>query len=274
MVRALPGLVRRLGRERHEAAAHAILTTDLHPKEAAVELSIGGRRCRIGGMAKGAGMIAPSMATMLAVLTTDAAIAPGLLRRLLKDAVERTFNRISIDGDMSTNDTVFALASGCSDVSIRSGAQARRFGAALQAVCARLAGMLVEDGEGATRTMTVEVAGARTEREALSAARQVACSPLVKTMLAGSDPNVGRIAAAVGAAPIRFDPRRLEIAIGGRRLVARGTALAVPASVLRGLLRQAHVPVLVRLHSGSASATIWTCDLTEEYVRINAGYAT
>ena len=274
MARALPRLIRGLDREHHEAAAHAILTTDMRPKEAAVERSIAGRAYRVGGMAKGAGMIAPSMATMLAVVTTDAAIAPSLFRRLLRQAVERTFNRISVDGDMSTNDTVFALASGRSDVSIRPGSSVRQFAQALEAVCGRLARMLVEDGEGASRTMLVEVDGARNEREALAAARQVANSPLVKTMLAGSDPNVGRLAAAVGAAPIRFDPQRLDIAVAGRRMVAHGTATAVPESVLRQLLRRAHVPVRIHLHAGAASARMHSCDLTEEYVRINAGYAT
>jgi glutamate N-acetyltransferase/amino-acid N-acetyltransferase len=175
---------------------------------------------------------------------------------------------------MSTNDTVLFLANGRSGARIRPGAGAARCGALLTAVCERLAMMIVEDGEGATRTMAVEVVGARSEREALAAARQVAFSPLVKTMLAGSAPNPGRIAAAVGAAPIRFNPQRLEIEIAGRRMVSRGAATAVPEAVMRRLLRRAHVPVRIHLHAGSASARMLTCDLTEDYVRINAGYAT
>ena len=198
--RALPWLVKQLSRAHHTAAAQAILTTDLRVKEAAVETAIQGRPCRIGGMAKGAGMIAPSMATMLCVITTDVAIASGLLRRLLAQAVERTFNRISVDGDMSTNDTVFALASGRSRVSVREGSPvARAFAQRLQAVAERLATLIVKDGEGAGKIAEIRVVGGRTDREAQACARQVAESVLVKTMLAGGDPNVGRIAAAVGA---------------------------------------------------------------------------
>jgi len=274
VARALPRLVKRLSRVHHEAAAQAILTTDLRPKEAAVEFAIAGQRCRIGGMAKGAGMIAPSMATMLAVITTDAVAPPALLRRLLRQAVERTFNRISIDGDMSTNDTVFALASGRSGVTLRPGVRAERFSRVLIAVCERLAAMIVEDGEGATRTMAVEVVGARSEREALAAARQVAQSPLVKTMLAGGDPNVGRIAAAAGASGARFDSNRLEMHISGYRTVANGTALPVPESVMRRLLSGPAIQVRINLRAGTAGSRMLTCDLTEEYVRINAGYAT
>ena len=273
--RAVPALVRQLSRAHHEAAAQAILTTDLHIKEAAMEAVIGGRRCRVGGMAKGAGMIAPSMATMLCVLTTDAVIAPGLLRALLRGVTERTFNRISVDGDTSTNDTVFALANSRSGVRIGPGSPAARvFARLLEAVAGRLARLIVQDGEGSTKVMQVEVVGARSEREAFSAARQVASSPLVKTMLAGADPNVGRIAGAVGASGARFDPGRLDIWLAGHRMVGNGTALPVPESVTRRLLRRPQVDVRIHLHAGSAESRMLTCDLTEEYVRINAGYAT
>ena len=273
--RAVPALVAQLSRAHHEAAAQAMLTTDLRVKEAAVEGVIGGRAIRLGGMAKGAGMISPSMATMLCVVTTDAAVAPALLRMLLQEAAERTFNRVSVDGDMSTNDTVFGLASGASGVAIRSGSRAASlFLALLEAVMARLATLIVQDGEGATKVMDVRVTGARSERDAMAAARQVARSPLVKTMLAGNDPNVGRIAAAVGASSARFDPERLEISLGRQRMVARGTVLAVPASVTRRLLDRPTVTVRIDLHAGTAQGAMRTCDLTEEYVRINAGYAT
>ncbi|MBI2104180.1 MAG: bifunctional glutamate N-acetyltransferase/amino-acid acetyltransferase ArgJ [Candidatus Omnitrophica bacterium] len=273
--RALPKLARQLSRRRHEAAAQAILTTDLHPKEAAVEARINGRFVRVGGMAKGSGMIAPSMATMLCVLTTDAAAPARWLGGLLREAAEETFNRISVDHDMSTNDTVFALAGGGSGAAIRPGtAGARRFARMVTAVAGRLAERLVRDGEGATKRMTVEVCGGRTAREAQACARQAAGSPLVKTMLAGSDANVGRLAAAAGASGARFDPARLEIHVEGVRLVAGGAALPVPAAALRRLLRRPHVRVRIHLHAGRASARMLTCDLTEEYVRINAGYAT
>ena len=274
VLRAMPKLILQLSRMHHEAAAQAILTTDLHPKEAAVESVINGRRCRVGGMAKGAGMIAPSMATMLAVITTDAAISAGVFRRLLRAAAERTFNTVGIDGDMSTNDTVFGLASGSSGVIIRPGASVASFAAMLDAVAARLAELLVRDGEGASKLMEIEVSGARTGREAMACARQVACSPLVKTMLAGSDPNVGRIAAAVGAAPVRFAPQRLEIRVEGVRLVARGAVLPIAESVTRRLLARPRVRVRIDLHAGVARGRMLTCDLTEEYARINAGYAT
>ena len=221
-------------------------------------------------------MIAPSMATMLAVITTDAAITPGLLRRLLQDAVARTFNRISVDGDMSTNDTVFALANGRSGVAIRSAgsSEAQRFSQMLGAVAEKLSRLLIQDGEGASKLMDVQVTGARSEREAMAAARQVACSSLVKTMLAGSDPNVGRIAAAVGASSARFSSDRLEIHLGGQRMVAGGVVLPVAEWVMRRLLSRPVVTVRINLHTGGAEGHMVTCDFTEEYVRINAGYAT
>jgi glutamate N-acetyltransferase/amino-acid N-acetyltransferase len=275
VARALPALVRQLSRRHHEAAAQAILTTDLRPKEAAVEALISGRPVRVGGMAKGSGMIAPSLATMLAVLTTDAAAPSGWLRAILARAAARTFNRISVDGDMSTNDAVFALASGASGVSVRPGGRAAAaLAGMIEAVAGRLARLLVQDGEGAEKLMEVEVVGARTARDAVACAKQIACSPLVKTMLAGGDPNVGRVAAAAGASSARFDPGRLEIRIEGVRMVAGGAALPVAAAVMRRLLARPRVRVRLRLHAGRASARMLTCDLTEEYVRINAGYAT
>ena len=275
IARAVPALAGSLSRARHAEAAAAILTTDLIAKEAAVEARIGGRPCRVGGMAKGAGMIAPSMATMLAVVTTDAAIAPALLRTLLRAATARTFNQITIDGDMSTNDTVFALASGRSGAIVRaSTASARAFARMLEAVLDRLATLIVQDGEGATRIMEVRVQGARTDAEAQACARQVANSPLVKTMLAGGDPNVGRLAAAAGASPAWFDPDRLEIAIGGRLVVRRGAALKLDKAAARALLTQARVSVRFHLHAGRGEGRMLTCDLTEAYVRINARYIT
>ena len=273
--RAITPLVASLSRAHHMAAAQAILTTDLRMKEAAVEARIDGRPCRVGGMAKGAGMIAPSMATMLCILATDAAVAPGLLRRLLRQAVARTFNRISVDGDMSTNDTVFCLASGRSGVRIGSGSpSAQVLARMLEAVAGRLARLIVQDGEGATKVMEIRVAGARTERDAQDCARRVAGSPLVKTMLAGGDPNVGRIAGAVGASGARFDPARLEILIGPHRVVARGVAIPRAQAAARRWLRRPEVTVRIRLHAGRAEGRMLTCDLTEDYVRLNASYTT
>lgn len=274
LVRALPHLVASLSPAHHRHAAQAILTTDLQPKEAAVELRLGGHRIRIGGMAKGSGMIAPSMATMLCVITTDAQIAPALLTRLLRQAAERTFNRISVDADMSTNDCVFVLANGASGVLVTGAAATQAFGAALEAVCDRLARMIVEDGEGVARTMALEVRGGRTDQDAQLAARQVAFSPLVKTMLAGADPNPGRLAAAVGASPAVFDPDRLEIRISGVTVVSRGAALKMSKAVTRTLLARPHVDVMIDLHAGRGRGWMFTGDLTVEYIRINAGYAT
>ncbi|MBI3997195.1 MAG: bifunctional glutamate N-acetyltransferase/amino-acid acetyltransferase ArgJ [Candidatus Omnitrophica bacterium] len=275
VLRAVPSLVKHVSRANHADAAQAILTTDLRIKEAAVETMIGGHRCRVGGMAKGAGMIAPSMATMLCVVTTDVVIAPALLRTLLRQATARTFNRITVDGDMSTNDTVFALASGDAGAVIRStGTSARLFARTLETVMERLATLIVQDGEGVTRTMRVHVDGARTDRDAQACARQIANSPLVKTMLAGSDPNPGRIAAAAGASTARFDAARLEIAIGSHTIVANGMARLNNVAMLRRLLSRPAVTVRVNLHAGRGSGWMLASDLTEDYVRINAGYAT
>jgi glutamate N-acetyltransferase/amino-acid N-acetyltransferase len=252
-----------------------MLTTDTVPKEAAVEGRIAGRRVRVGGMAKGSGMIAPSLATMLGVITTDALVAPGLLRVWLRRACERTFNRVTVDGDMSTNDAVFALASGRSGAAIRAGSRGERlFAGMLEAVAGRLAAWIVKDGEGATRLADIRVRGARSDREAQACARHVANSPLVKTMLAGGDPNVGRIAAAVGASSARFDPQRLEIAIGAQPVVAGGAAVRIGASLTRTLLKPPEVTMLIHLHAGRGEGRMLTCDLTEEYVRINARYTT
>jgi glutamate N-acetyltransferase/amino-acid N-acetyltransferase len=273
--RVIPSLVGQLSRAHHAAAAQAMLTTDRRIKEAAVEATINGLTCRVGGMAKGAGMIAPSMATMLSVITTDAALAPALLRTLLQEATEQTFNRISVDGDMSTNDAVFALASGRSGLTVAPRTpSARMFQEMLEAVTAKLALLIVKDGEGATRMMEVHVVGARNAREAQVCARQVASSLLVKTMLAGGDPNIGRIAAAVGASPARFDPGRLEIRLGARQVVSRGVGLRFGKPISRQLLTHPEVTVQINLHAGEAEGRIWTCDLTEEYVRMNARYAT
>ena len=218
-------------------------------------------------------MIAPSMATMLCVITTDAVVVSGRLRRLLRQASDETFNRITVDGDMSTNDTVFALANGAARTSIGSGTVFERaFAAGLRAVCGRLARLIVEDGEGATRLLEVEVVGGRTAREAQACARAVALSPLVKTMLAGADPNIGRVAAAVGASGARFDARRLDIWLGGHRAVMREQVVLSDA-VGRRLLRRPSVTVRVDLHAGRGEGRMLTCDLTADYVRINAGYA-
>mgnify|MGYP001583062835 CR=1 FL=1 len=275
MQRKIPLLVRRLSRHGHRRAALGILTTDAMAKEAAVAQRLGGRRSHVGGMAKGAGMIAPNMATMLCVLTTDVAIDGGLLSEMLREAVERSFNRISVDGDMSTNDTVFILANGRCGARIRRGTTAaRQFAAMLTEVARRLAHLIVKDGEGATRVATIAVAGARTEHEALACARSVASSSLVRTMLAGGDPNVGRIAAAAGASAARFRQEDLEIRVQGRPVVRHGMAARMGKALAKSLFAPREIAIQLDLHAGRGRAQMVCCDLTEAYVRLNAHYST
>ncbi len=275
MQRVVPTLVHRLSRSGHRQAALAILTTDRHAKEAAVRHRMAGRVCHLGGMAKGAGMIAPSMATMLCVLTTDVVIEQGLLEELLQAAVETSFNRISVDGDMSTNDTVFILANGRSGVRVRRNTpSARQFAQMLHHVTQRLAHRLIKDGEGATRIAKIDVTNARTDQEALACARQVALSSLVRTMLASGDPNVGRIAAAAGASGARFRPEALEIRISGSPVVVKGTATRLGKVLARRLFEPRELHIQIQLHGGSGHAQMLTCDLTEAYVRLNAHYTT
>ena len=206
---SLSALTARLSPSGGGEAAQAIMTTDTFPKEAAVTVEIGGRAVRIGGMAKGSGMIQPQMATMLGVITTDAPLGPGVLNAVLRRVVNQTFNRITVDGDTSTNDTVFLLANGCAGgEEITGGAELEQFTAALHQVASRLAQMIVEDGEGATKFLTIQVTGARTEEEAETAARAVANSNLVKTAFFGEDANWGRVLAAVGYSGIDFTRRK------------------------------------------------------------------
>jgi glutamate N-acetyltransferase/amino-acid N-acetyltransferase len=275
IVAALPELARGLSRPGSAAAARAIMTTDTVPKEAAVASTISGRACHVGGMAKGAGMIMPGMATMLCVITTDAAVDRPLLAALVREAVDGSFNRISVDGDMSTNDTVFVLANGASGVRVRAGTPAaRRLAAMLRAVMDRLAHFILRDGEGVTRLARVEVTNARTDGEALACARQIANSPLVKTMLASGDPNVGRLAAAVGASPARFDPDRLEVRIDGRVVVSGGAVRQFSDDEGQRLLAPRQLAIQVNLRAGRGRAFMWMCDLTEAYVHLNARYTT
>ncbi|MBI1797803.1 MAG: bifunctional glutamate N-acetyltransferase/amino-acid acetyltransferase ArgJ [Candidatus Eisenbacteria bacterium] len=267
-----------LGAERGgAAAARAIMTTDTRPKTAAEDVTIDGRTIAIRGMAKGAGMIHPHMATMLSVLTTDAAIAPGALQTALAAAVKRSFNRVSVDGDMSTNDTVLLLASGASGVT-PAGAALESFTAALTRVSTSLARQIARDGEGATRLVTIAVTGARDETEAHTVADSIARSPLVKTAIHGGDPNWGRVLCAAGYSGAAIDPQRLSLAFGeGPRaimLVKAGLPLAFDAAAASALLELDPVIIRLDLGLGAAEATVWTCDLSAEYVAINAHYTT
>ena len=228
------------------------------------------------GCAKGAGMIQPNMATMLAFVVTDAAIEPSLLAQALQRVAGHTFNAITVDGDTSTNDTLAVFANGASGATKlrRAGADFRRFGGALETICAKLALDIVADGEGAKRVIEIEVRGANSKPGAEIIARTIANSPLVKTALAGGDPNWGRILAAAGRAGIRFDPAKVDIHIAGMALCRHGIEVPFDERVAHRRMLAKFVPIRVDLRAGSAAARIWTCDFTGDYVRINASYRT
>ena len=265
------------GGDADTAAAAAILTTDPRPKQAArtVELSTG--VATLGGIAKGAGMIAPHMATMLAFITTDAEVDPRVLRRLTKAAAARTFNRVSIDGDTSTSDMVLVLANAASRAACDSDAEVGAFAEALDALCGDLAEQLVRDGEGVTRLMEVTVTGAATVNDADRVGRAVVNSPLVKTALHGGDPNWGRLVMAVGKSGAKLRPASLTIRVGGITVLHGGEPTARTADDQRGLeaaMQREKVPMTLDLGLGEASATWLGCDLSRDYVGINADYTT
>lgn len=257
-----------------EAASRAILTTDRFPKTAAARLDVEGHEVTIGGMAKGAGMIHPDMATTLGFLTTDAALPVDVLREALRETIDGSFNAITVDGDTSTNDAVFLLANGRSGApAIEGGPALERFTEGLSWVAGRLARMVVEDGEGATRVAEIVVDGALDDAEARRAAFQVANSLLVKTALHGGDPNWGRIMAALGSAGVELEEGRTRIRIGDALVVQRG--VGVPGNVERAARALAGGAVVIRidLGVGDGRARVWTSDLSEEYVRINGSYS-
>jgi glutamate N-acetyltransferase/amino-acid N-acetyltransferase len=254
----------------------AICTTDTRPKTAAASFKMAGKRIHFVGCAKGAGMIHPNMATTLAFVVTDAAISPSLLKRTLQDVTARTFNSISVDGDTSTNDTLLVLANGEAGApSIKAGTRAHRaFAAALEHVCRSLALQIVADGEGAQRVIEIEVRHAKTEAAAKRIAETIATSPLVKTAFAGGDPNWGRIFSAAGRSGVKFDPALVDIKMAGIPVLRRGQPLDFNERSASNKLLADHVPLIVDLHAGTATARYWTCDFTAEYVRINASYRT
>ena len=267
-----------LGRTpRHaESVARAIMTTDTVPKSAAVQFPLHGRTVRIGGIAKGSGMIAPNMATMLAFLTTDCAIRAPLLRSLLRDAVDRTFNAVTVDGDCSTNDTVFLLANAAAENPslTRSGKTVDTFRRALLAVCEKLAESIARDGEGATRLITVRVTGARSLDEAKSVARRIAESPLVKTAVHGGDPNWGRIICAAGYSGAPIQPEKMRLKINNVQLFRNGAPSRVRPDRLADCMKPKEIAIHLDLGRGKRQTTMWTCDFSKEYVTINAEYHT
>jgi glutamate N-acetyltransferase/amino-acid N-acetyltransferase len=280
---ALPDAVTRLSSGGIDAFSHAILTTDVGPKLAQASFTLGGQRGRIVGVAKGAGMIHPNMATMLGFVMTDAALDAATLQRALKEAVDQSFNAISVDGDTSTNDTVLLMASGKTQSSAplpaprgeggrRPGEGIADFQQALNKVCRDLAWMIVRDGEGATRVMELEVRGARSARDAQLAAHAVATSPLVKTALHGGDPNWGRILAAVGRSGARFSVRRVSLAAGNVTLVANGEPASYREKDAARVFARERVPITLDLGGGDARAVLLASDLGHDYVSINADY--
>jgi glutamate N-acetyltransferase/amino-acid N-acetyltransferase len=272
--RGIAAAVARLSQDGGAAAARAILTTDTRPKETVVEFAVDGAPVRVGSMAKGSGMIAPWMATMLAVFTTDVSIEGPLLRRALVEAVGGSLNRITVDGDTSTNDMAVILASGASGApAIRGeGSAYDAFRGALTTASRRIAEMLVRDGEGATRVAEIRVEGARSGAEADRIARTVAESPLVKTALHGGDPNWGRILAAVGRAGVDLDPGGVDLWIGDVWVAEGGSARDYSEEAAAAAMREDPARLRVRLREGTASGWMWTTDLSHGYVDINAHY--
>ena len=262
-----------LAADQGSMAARAIMTTDPFPKEAAATLTVAGRTAAIGGTAKGSGMIEPMLATMLAFVTTDAAVPQPLLDRALRAAVNDTFNAITVDGECSTNDCVMILANGASGAAVDE-ASCGDFTAALTSVCRELALGIVRGGEGATKLVTVTVTGAASSEDARRAAKAIANSPLVKTAIHGGDPNWGRLIAVAGRAHVAFELSHAAVTIGGTVLFRDGRPYDEAAPDAAAYLRGRDISVSVDLGAGRASSTVWTCDLSAEYVRINADYRT
>jgi glutamate N-acetyltransferase/amino-acid N-acetyltransferase len=265
-----------LSPEAGEAAARAIMTTDTTPKTAHAEVEVGGTTVRVGGMCKGSGMIHPNMATMLAYITTDAAVEPGLMAAMVKSIADRSFNQVTIDGDSSTNDSFLMLANGAAgNQPIRAGsAEADRLQEAVMGVAQELSRAIARDGEGATKLITVKVLTAASNDEARTAARAVASSSLVKTAVHGGDPNWGRIVCALGYSGAELALDRLHLTVGGLVVFERGSGVDVDLAAVRRAFEQPEIEIVASLGLAEGSAEAWGCDLSEEYVRINADYTT
>ena len=269
----LPASVAALGSDQGPAAARAIMTTDPFPKEAAARVSINGVNITVGGMAKGSGMIEPMMATMLGFVTTDAAVPQPLLARALREVTDDTFNAITVDGECSTNDCVMILANGASGVTIDE-SNYDAFAEAVRAVCLPLAIGIVRGGEGATKLVTVNVTGAASAEEARRCAKAIANSPLVKTAIHGGDPNWGRLIAVAGRAGVAFELEKAAVTIGPVQLFKDGRPYDELAPEAANYLKNDELTLTVHLGAGAASSTVWTCDLSADYVKINAEYRT
>ncbi|MBI3741274.1 MAG: bifunctional glutamate N-acetyltransferase/amino-acid acetyltransferase ArgJ [Chloroflexi bacterium] len=251
-------------------ASKAIMTTDTRPKVFAIRNS----QFAIGGMAKGAGMIHPNMATLLSVITTDAKISPARLDRALRIAVEKSFNRISVDGDMSTNDTLLVLANGASGYEISNAQDIEKFTEALTRVATDLAKQVARDGEGATKFVEIVVSGARAEKDAARVAKSIANSPLVKTAIYGADANWGRVVCAAGYSGVEVEPNKMALWFGDVNVFKNGTPTQYNDADATRAISNAEVFIRLDLGMGEASTTMWTCDLSHDYVTINGKYRT
>ena len=259
-----------------ELAGNAIITTDTYSKACSTEVEIGGKKVRFGAIAKGSGMIQPNMATMLCFITTDAAIDSKLLQAALSDIVETSFNMISIDGDMSTNDMAIVLANGAAGNAkiMAKNDDYAVFYAALKSICEGLAQRIASDGEGATKFLTVNVRGTKTFADAKTIAMSVAKSPLVKTAFFGEDPNWGRVICAVGYAGIPMDPQKTVVKFGGIPVYANGVGAAFDEEALRRVMAEHDIVIDIEMGLGEEEATVWSCDFSYEYVKINGEYHT
>ena len=274
--RGVEGCLAALSETGSGGAARAIMTTDTEPKEAALELQLDSGTVRLGAIAKGAGMIAPRMATMLCIVTTDAAVDAEPLAGLLRQAAEASFNRICVDNDMSTNDTLLCLANGRSGVPLlKPGTEDfARFGEALTAICRKMAQWLVRDGEGATKFVEIEVSGAASNSDAKTIARSIAFSQLCKTAFFGNDPNWGRIACAAGYAGVPFDPERFDLWVDDVQLVKQGQVAEYEETDAAACMKKPEFRIRVCVGDGPGAAAFWTSDLSHDYVTINADYRT
>jgi glutamate N-acetyltransferase/amino-acid N-acetyltransferase len=255
-------------------AEEAIMTTDLIPKEIAVELEIQGQKVVIGGMAKGSGMIHPNMATMIGVITTDANISRSLLNKALKEVVKHTFNRVSVDGDTSVCDMVVIMANGLADNQgiVSEDEDYMKFRDALDYVCTYLSRLVAQDGEGATKLVEIALEGAESEDDAYKIVSSIAKSPLVKTTIFGEDANWGRIITAAGYSGGQFDPQKVDILIGDLLVCKNGAAVNFDEAKAKKILQEKEVRISLNLNSGTFSDRIWTCDLSYDYVKINGSY--
>lgn len=271
---ALPKLVAGLSADRFSDVARAIMTTDLVPKTSSAEVALSGGAVRIAGMTKGSGMIQPNMATTLGYIMTDAGISPVDCKRLLATANELSYNRISVDGDTSTNDTLVLMANHASGVMLED-QDFDLFQEALTKVAQELASQIARDGEGATKLVTINVSGAPSDEDAVKIARAIANSPLVKTAIAGADPNWGRVISAAGYSGAEFDPRKVDIVMQGLLVCKGGLAADFAEAELTKRLKQKDVQIDFRLRGkGTGRSRFWTCDFTEGYIRINGSYRT